>query len=241
MKKYFTLGFIGLVIATLVYLFYPCSQTCPAPTYPVTTLTVKNSHPADTITAYLTLGGCEGCLTDVKGIFGITDSGAQGSFTLIPNQELSYSSPAGSAFEGNICFLAPPINCPNGNNICEFALNNNNTSDTMAQETVEISCVAGVTYIAKYTLKDGGNWTATTGYDSIRTFHNDTIGANSGKIGVFPYGCDDCTKSTDKRPSCVTNPEPAQKLPICNVSRNARQSGGSVLIEYLRPIGVPLK
>jgi hypothetical protein len=201
-----------------------------------TTLVVKNTYTQPVLT-YLTLGGCDNCLSDVNGVFGITTSGLQGSFTLQPGDSVYYTPPEGVAFEGNISFLAAPVNCPVGTTLCEFVLNNYVYPDTMGQETVEISCVAGVSYIAKYTMKGGGSWTATTGYENITCFWNDTIGANSGLVGVYPYGCDDCTTQSSQAPSCtIGKNEPCQVLPICNISRNSMQCGGFVTIEYIKPI-----
>lgn len=203
-----------------------------------TTLVVKNANPVDTINVYLTLGqpASDAWVKDVKGLFGITTSGGSGIFRLAPNDSLSYVTPTGKGIQGNVCFVNVPVNCPT--TLCEFCLNNYSKKDSMAQETVEISCVQGVSYLAKYTLNGGGQWIATTGVEGITTFKNGEDGTNSGLVGVYPVGCDDCTASVSP-PACV-KPEKPQTKPICNISRNASLSGGTVTISYLTS-GFPAK
>ncbi len=197
-----------------------------------TTLSVKNSHPLDTVTVYLTLSGGEHRMSDVYALYGIKTSGLQGQFQLLPQQELSYTPPNGTALIGNFTFGEPPINCPKGNTRYEFTLNNS-FQGINAQETVDISCVAGVNAIGEFTLKGGGPWTATTGYTNIQSIFNRHLYENRGQVGVFPYGCDDCTSSKNP-PKCVKQHAPAQLKPICNVSRNATtQRGGTVTCEFI--------
>ncbi len=201
-----------------------------------TTLTVHNASKTDTVTAYLTLGPADTThwVYNTKGIFGITTTGAQGSFTLAPGQYRSYTSKR--AMAGNISFNSPPLNCPNQITVCEFCINNHGTVPK-AQETVEISCVSGVSYIANIYLSNK-NWTANyPGYDTIQNIQNGPIGTNNGRPGVYPFGCDDCTTATSQAPSCtIGKNEKQQRHAICNVQRNAKLSGGSMTISYMRKV-----
>ena len=119
----------------------------------------------DTVCAYLTLGSDTNYITDVNGIFGITLSGLQGFFFLAPNDTVSYKSPVGKGFSGNITFGTPPINCPDtldfpyGINIFECSLNNGFASVPNAQETIDISFFSGVNSKIACSVYDS-NWNA---------------------------------------------------------------------------------
>jgi hypothetical protein len=191
----------------------------------------------DTVCAYLTLGSDTNYVTNVNGIFGITLSGLQGFFFLAPNDTVSYKSPVGKGFSGNITFGTPPINCPDtlefpyGINIFECSLNNGFASVPNAQETIDISCVSGVNSKIACSVSDS-NWNAgdTVG---VMAFENSYIYDNVGRIGVYPFGCDTCTGSKAP-PVCV----PARKYSqpqsksICNVQRDATKKGGKVIVKY---------
>jgi hypothetical protein len=118
----------------------------------------------------------------------------------------------------------------------EFCLNNRTTA-TNAQETIEISCVAGVTYIGKMQMSSGGIWSANNpGYDTVSVIENGNFGQNTGRVGVYPVGCDNCTEQTQNAPQCtIGHGEQPQSLPICNVQRNALQSGGKVVFTFVKP------
>ncbi len=200
-----------------------------------TTLKVKNSTTQD-VEVWLTLGNVEEFITDVEGIFGITTSGDQGSFILKAGEEIEYTSERG--ISGNISFGSAPENCPttefpNGFNIFEFCLNNSSQAGA-PQETIDISAVAGVHSLIRATTSGGGTWNAGTDYQGISSFENGELYTNTGRIGVFPYGCDNCT-SIDLPPPCVAHPayETPQAEPICNIQRDAVNSGGTILVEFL--------
>jgi len=205
----------------------------------ITLLRIKNSNP-DTALVYLTLGGGAGWVSNVNGIFGIVSTNLlQGSFKLAPNDSLDYSTPDSLAIMGNISFAYAPVNCPVGITLYEFTLNNAGTVN-MAQETIEISCVAGVSSLGRFTLYGGGTWEANQNYMNVTTIYNDSMGKNTGLVGVYPYGCTNCT-NTAGMPTCITNPETPQTQNICNISRNANNSGGIVKIEFLGLINNQLK
>lgn len=206
----------------------------------VTTLIVenKNKHPID---VYLSLGAVPDkdtskWIQNVHGIFGITQFGVSGKFTLQPNEKLKYTPPAQKALQGNICFGRKPINCPSGTTLVEFCINNQFTVND-AQETCEISCVAGVSFLTSVEFKGGGVWSANlTGLDTIKMIHNDLIGRNSGLPGVYPYGCDNCTASFNP-PKCTKGKnEKPQKQAICNIQRNALNGGGYLKINFWKKI-----
>ncbi len=75
----------------------------------------------------------------------------------------------------------------------------------------------------------------------MREIANDTRYRNTGNVGVFPYGCDNCT-SSDSPPACVgRHPEYANAEPICNVQRPAvGNDGGAVRVVFHGFTPVPL-
>jgi hypothetical protein len=204
---------------------------------PRTTLYIANTSGEDSVLTYLTLGADTSFITDVNGIFGISASGLQGSFYLLKDTVYVYNY-QGKGLSGNISFGTPPLNCPDsawitGNNLFEVTINNAGTVSD-AQETIDISNVAGSNAFGSYTLSGGGEWIANSAHINILYFKNDSMYQNVGNIGVFPFKCDDCTLSANP-PVCndILPASKPQTEKICNVSRNAKYSGGSVKIEFL--------
>lgn len=199
----------------------------------------------ESVTVWLTLGATAGCISNVSDVgWGITAvAPLQGYFTLAGNNgSVSYTSPAGVGFNGNITFGTPPLNCatpqwPEGVNIAEFIVNNG-FQGAEAQETLDISAVAGANALIQFTLSGGGTWSASSAYPTVTSFQNKAIADNAGLVGVFPYGCDDCTKSVappvcSSPPANAPNPLIPQSKPICNVQRDPSGSGGTVTITFL--------
>lgn len=192
----------------------------------------------DTVTVYLTLGSDTNCVNNVNGVFGIQGSGLQGSFLLYPNDTTNFTSPDGKSFEGNLSFGFAPSNCPDslnyplGINLFEFNLNDNFPYIQNPQETIDISCVAGANCSITCNVSDS-TWNAGTTYPVVMNFSNSFLYENTYRVGVFPYGCDDCTASV-KPPSCPNHRKYAQpqKDKICNVQRNASSSGGKVTVTF---------
>jgi hypothetical protein len=199
-----------------------------------TTLYVVNGT-SDSVLVCLTLGADTSDVNSVSGIFGITQTGLQGCFTLAPNDTVYYQS-IGKGFDGNLSFGGLPNNCPDttlfpfGMNIFEFNLNDNAYTPN-GQETLDNSCVAGVNCKIICNMSDT-NWNDgdSTG---IQKFENSYLYSNTYRIGVFPYGCDSCTVSVAP-PDCPNHKKYAQpqKKNICNIQRNATLSGGSVYVVY---------
>jgi hypothetical protein len=234
MKK--LLPFFPFMLAVFMFLVVIANPSCSkqqCQTTENTELLVVNNT-SDTVVTWLTLSVYTDTLKNyfvqnVFGIFGIADSGATGTFTLLPNDTLSYTSTL--ALSGNLCFGGPPLNCssaqfPYATNIFEFCLNND--FGTAPQESVEISCVAGVnSYLIGRLV--GNYWTVTQGIDTVRTFKNDLFGHNTGLYGVFPTGCTNCTNQAGA-PVCspaLPFDKPNDK-PICIIQRPAIGSGGQV-------------
>ncbi len=119
---------------------------------------------------------------------------------------------------------------PHGVNLFEFIINNSFQAGA-PQETVDISCVAGVNCFMKAYLT-GSAWNASSLYPDVDSIHNSTITSNKGLVGVYPYGCDTCSGAKTP-PSCVTSSSDKQSTQICNVQRNASNSGGLVTLVYL--------
>ena len=186
------------------------------------------------VVVWVTLGATDGCLQHITEIPYITDSVAplKGYFTLQAWDSTADYAPVGMGFNGQLSFNTPALNCPTqqfpeGVNIFEFIVNNSFQSG-IPQETVEISCVAGVNCLIQGTLSGGSAWNASSMYPSVSMIYNRGKFDNSGLIGVFPYGCDDCTASVAP-PACAKNDRDKQKYPICTVQRNAVGAGGGLV------------
>lgn len=192
------------------------------------------------VLTYLTLGATPGCVQDVD-LLTITDGlvitklyPLQGSFVMPANLTVEIAAPEGFGLNGNFSFGTPPLNCPcpdwpEGVALAEFIINNG--FQVNGQETVDISCVCGANAYLGFELSSD-NWTTNGGAIQIKSIHNGTRYDNTGRNGVFPYGCDNCT-SSDSPPSCVgQQPQYANSAPICNVQRPANEPGGVVRVIF---------
>lgn len=198
------------------------------------------NHDRNPVTVWLTLGATPGCIQDVSKIPFIQNVLAPlvGSFILAPGQPIAPYAPNDLGFNGNLSFNTQPMNCPTqqyplGINIFEFIINNGFQAGN-PQETIDISCVAGVNCLIKAELLGGPEWNAGPTQPKVTLIENGKMNTNTGRVGVFPYGCDNCTVITSP-PICPGHPpyEKPQKEAICNVQRNARQPGGLVKVSYL--------
>jgi len=189
----------------------------------------------DSVIVWVTLGATAGCLQDISQVPFVTDSVAplKGYFTLYAHDSTPDFAPVlGTGFNGAISFNTPALNCPTqqfpeGVNIFEFILNVSYQAG-IPQESVEISCVAGVNCLLQGIFTGGIDWNASSMYPNVDTIYNRGKYNNSGLIGVFPYGCDDCTASVAP-PACAKSDKDKQKYPICIVQRNAKGSGGGLV------------
>lgn len=248
MKKVFkmkNLKLIAIIIFIIVFMALILTHCKNSTKENATTLILTNKSDSSVV-VYLTLGSDTNYVTDVNGIFGITTSGLQGSFILESGDSVNYTSSNGKGFAGNISFNTPPLNCPDSNftfgvNIFEFALNNNFIGIQNAQETIDISCVAGVNCRIGCSIDSLGGWNAGETETNFSYFSNTFIYNNVGRIGVYPFGCDVCT-GTQNPPSCSNELKPSQPQTeaICNVQRDATKKGGKVIVEFLGNLnGVP--
>lgn len=203
-----------------------------------TTLHVRNDS-SEAITTYITLGMPPGCVHDVAQITGVAITKLQnlmGTFVVQPSQTVELTAPAGMGFNGNFSFNTPPLNCPtpqlpDGVVLAEFIINNG--FQQYGQETIDISCVAGANAFLAMEMS-ATDWTSNFGkVTRIQKMENGTKLDNTGRIGVFPYGCDNCT-SSDHPPECVgIQSQYANKQPICNVQRPAgNNQGGSLTVVF---------
>ena len=212
-----------------------------------TEITIKNAM-SESATVYITLGATSGCVQNVGDIPFVTNvlSPLQGYFTLGTNDSVSYTPPAGTGINGNFSVNTPPLNCqttefPSGVNLAEFILNNSFQAGN-PQETIDISGVAGTNALFEFTLSGGGAWNAGKAHQNVTNFANQSIGNNVKQVGVFPYGCDDCTASVSP-PTCTSlpigapNPPVPQTDAICNVQRDASKAGGTVTITINGVVG----
>ena len=207
-----------------------------------TQLTLKNNSAQD-VRVYLTLGAVQGCVQPITEIPFVKHqvNKLQGWFMLSKGASVSYTPPQGEGFNGNFAFDTAPQNCPtdqfpSGVNLAEFMLNNS-FQGSSAQETIDISAVAGVNAFLKFSMTGGGVWNAGKTQPNVTEFENKKIGHNAGQVGVYPYACDECTESKkppvcSKPPVGAPNPPMPQKEAICNVQRDASQSGGTVLLTF---------
>jgi len=202
--------------------------------YMSTTLQVRNDS-ATSVRTYITLGATPDCVQDVASITGVPITKLyplMGYFELEANTAVTLAAPAGMGFNGNFSFNTPPMNCPteqfpNGVNLGEFIINNG-FQGQYAQETIDISCVAGVNCLMEFEMS-AGDWTSNSGKVTVNKIANGTKLNNTNRVGVFPYGCDNCT-SSDNPPECVgKQPQYANKEPICNVQRLAGSNQGGTL------------
>lgn len=211
-----------------------------------TTLVISNKW-TDSVTVYLTLGVGAGFLSDIKKIPFVKHhtNEHQGYFTLEAGDEVSFTSPKNLVFSGNVSFNSPPLNCPSPEfpmciNLGEFTLNNHHANPAN-WETIDISNVAGANSYMEFSLSGGGKWNAGSKHPDVTKFRNGSLGNNVGRVGVYPYACDDCTASVSP-PVCSTKPKGApvtpvpQKDAICNVQRDSSKAGGTVTLSYLGPI-----
>jgi hypothetical protein len=214
----------------------------------MTTIKLSNESQYDVLT-YITLGATEGCVQDVTKLkFSdpeITikkEIPLRGYFNQKAKTSTYVEAPEGMGFNANISYNSPPQNCsshdfPNGINLAEFIVNNP-FQGIYGQETIDISCVAGANAKVKFTMT-ADDWTSDYGsITKIKSFENNEWDNNAGLVGVFPYGCDNCT-SSDNPPSCVgKQPEYVNKKPICNVQRPCEKNDGGeieiILVDLLK-------
>jgi hypothetical protein len=213
---------------------------------PQTHLTVTNDTDAP-VQVYLTLGIVGGCaqnvtLNDVPFVTNRVNAN-QGSFKLAPHDSVTYTAPPHTCMSGNFTFGGPPQNCPdrgqfpNGMNLAEFTLNNA-TQAANAQETIDISGVYGTNAHLRFQMSGGGDWNDGAGqHHNIADFENRGLTDSIGISGVFPYGCDDCTRRTSPTITCPGPnvppfPDVCDPTHICNVQRDAATSGGTVQIVF---------
>lgn len=206
-----------------------------------TILELKNDTD-EAVQVYLTLGATPGCIQNVADIPFVTNAvhPLQGWFTLAAGGLIAYAPPRGFGLNGNFAFGTPPINCPtdafpNGVNLAEFILDNA-FQGAGAQETIDISAVAGVNAKLEFSMRGGGDWNAGPTEPKVIEFENKDLDDNCGQVGVFPYGCDNCTESVSP-PQCDDSPAPppygsCQTAAICNVQREASSAGGIVLVKF---------
>lgn len=199
------------------------------------------------VDVYLTLGVGTGFISDIKKIPFIkhVTNPHQGYFTLEAGKSVKYTSPKDEVFSGNVCFNSPPLNCPDkgfplSTNLGEFTLNIHHLNPD-GLETIDISNVAGANSYMEFLLSKGGKWNAGAKYPDVKSFKNKKLGENVGSVGVYPFGCDDCTASVappkcSSKPEGAPNPPVPQKEAICNVQRPSSNAGGSVTLRYLGPI-----
>lgn len=206
-----------------------------------TTLHVRNDSKTS-VTTYITLGATDGCVQDVSQISGVTITKLyplMGHFELAAGANVELTAPVGMGFNGNFSFNTPPMNCPtpqfpDGVNLGEFIINNG-FQGQYAQETIDISCVAGANCLMGMEMS-AVDWTTNSGQSVVTNIINGKKLDNTNRLGVFPYGCDNCT-SSDNPPECVgKQPKYANRDPICNVQRPAGSNqGGSLTIVYKGP------
>lgn len=152
-----------------------------------TELLLKNSSNQD-VRVFLTLGSVPGCVASIQDIPFVTHvlSDLQGWFVLPRHVPVSYAPPEGIGLNGNFAFGTAPSNCPpsdfpNGVNLAEFMLNNGFQGEG-AQETIDISAVAGVNAYLRFLLSGGGPWNAGS-VQQVTRFENKKSDTTLGRSG----------------------------------------------------------
>lgn len=194
----------------------------------MTTVKLTNQTNED-VKTHITLGATEGCVQDVTtlvfsdpSIVVISEYPLKGYFIHKAKTSVYVSAPDEMGFNGNVSFNTEPQNCkshdlPWGMNVAEFIVNNSFQASN-GQETVDNSCLAGANAVIKFKLS-ADDWSTNGGQILVKEIVNGMWDKNTGLIGVYPYGCDDCTASVAP-PECVgLHPKFVQKEPICNVQR----------------------
>jgi hypothetical protein len=228
---------IGIVAGTVYY----CKHEKEVVVQTDVTLTKIYNGSQDSVLVYVTLGATPGCLQNIGAIPFITDSlpgqrGLQGTFVLAPGDSTIAYAPDSLGYNGVISFKFAPDNCatpayPNGINQFEFMINNA-FQGANAQESINISCVHGVNCVIRVDVVTLNNFNAGPTVPVIQSFANTLDRSQIGIAGIYPFGCDTCTGSKNP-PICIQLPQPAQKASICQVQRNAAQSGGLIKVIYL--------
>lgn len=241
MKKIFSIIMLCIIgvafIGSMLIAYHIDHKSEPSPLISQGTSLCVVNNTSDTIDAFLTLSVYTDTMAkyyiqNVNGIFGMDTTGTVGMFTIMPNDTVIYLNDT-MALSGNICFGGQPTNCPTsifpkGTNIFEFTINNQKCG-LYQQESVEISCVAGVNSYMVGNLK-GTGWIVTTGIDTVTTFSNNTLGNNTGRVGVFPTGCTNCTNHKGA-PTCTQLEKPNDK-PICIIQRPAIGAYGVLICTF---------
>ncbi len=208
----------------------------------MTKIKLTNKYTYDVLT-YLTLGATDGCIQDVSKLtFSDTSieinviSSLMCSFMLKENASTYITAPTGLGFNGNVSFNTPPMACktaelPNGMNLAEFIINNSFQKGGM--ETLDNSCVSGANAKIRMSV-DTDDWTSNYGQIQVTEIENDAWDKNTGLVGVYPYGCDNCTSSVAP-PSCIgQQPQYANAEPICMAMRPAEiDNEGTVEITFI--------
>lgn len=206
-----------------------------------TSVTVVNNY-SDPVVVFCTLGVVSGCVTDVKTIFPTMEYNSPadhtiGFTTLNPNQSLTCN--LASCYSGSFSFGSVRINCstdkfPAGQNLAEFIVNNS-FQGSFAQETIDISCVAGVNCKLRWSMDGGQNeWQTTT--DTRTTpatttvvksiTNNPSLYGNLNINGVFPFGCTNCGNNLGV-PCCAPPAIPGGN-PISSNPPGCEQQGSGV-------------
>lgn len=208
-----------------------------------TTLSVTNRSNQDVLT-FITLGSTPGCVHNVSdlrfsddSIHLITIAPLNGKFTLPVGKSCRIDAPSGKGFNGNFSFGTPPLNgpspgLPHGVNLAEFIINNG--FQPGGQETIDISVVTGANAIVSMSVS-AEDWTSNGGKVKVKSFQNKEWDQSTGIVGVFPYGCDNCTSSDNPPREVGRHPEFCNKEPICNVQRSAtKNQGGNLDITFIK-------
>ena len=214
-----------------------------------TTIMLTNSSDAP-VTVYLTLNSYPDsilAIQDVTKVFSDSvtwsGSGLQGSFCM-PTGSVSYSLPGDTLLGGNFSFGTPPLNCPTsdfttGINPAELTINAYLLAPTEGpdqQDSVDISSVTGVNADVLYQLSGGTAWNAGPQNPNVTSFENNAATDNANTVGVYPWGCTNCTNSQGE-PSCTGVPPSygnnCSSSAVCQVQRySAQANGGQIGITF---------
>jgi len=162
-----------------------------------------------------------------------------GFFRLQPGVSATLAQPTGY---GIVCWLtykfpptecnplvgAPPREAPTA---VDLKLNS-------GIEMVHIDCIGGINACWHMDFVGGQQWNSVAGI--VTEVENKAFGSNRGQVGVFPYGCDECTSSQDP-PPCIepgVDNEPPQTSQVCYVWRSGLDSpgGGEVRVVFKNPL-----
>ncbi len=157
--------------------------------------------------------------------------------TLSPRSYTTFPNISNTCISGSLTFGGfpgcPNSEHPNGYTTAEFTFNSNE-----GLETVNISLLYGYNARMTISMYGGKDWLyGSRPAKPITKISSKLLGENIGNPGVVPKGCNDCVQLIGGIlcPDFSLNPE-CQNSRICEVYRDAANSGGTVTVSFVNEL-----